>query len=267
MRRGELVARLVAAVVRPCSRAVVRSADGPALAPSRRARVRGRSSHHNSIAADALRCGRRRPRQAGAARGAVFESMRPVEGRLRAFALRLRCSALSSSPAQQRLRAQFKLSIRRVCTSLVIYVAIYAGPRRACDHLSNRDVASKLFCLKSSVRSRIRLRSADARLGRPWPWLGGMADQAAPGHRGRAAQFRARLGRRARFLIAVHCCARWLHARMRAHSVCKQTLREPQMSRPARALISALSRTPRASLGTLSSRPKTLGRLKDVCAS
>ena len=175
MRRGELVTRLVAAVVRPCSRAVVRSADGPALAPSRRARVRGRSSHYNSIAADALRCGRRRPRQPGAARGAVFESMRPVEGRLRAFALRLRCSALSSSPAQQRLRAQFKLSIRRVCTSLVIYVAIYAGPRRACDHLSNRDVASKLFCLKSSVRSRIRLRSADARLGRPWPELGGMA--------------------------------------------------------------------------------------------
>ena len=82
-----------------------------------------------------------------------------------------------------------------------------------------------------------------------------------------AAQFRARLGRRARFLIAVYCCARWLHARRRAHSVCKQTLREPQMCRPARALISALSWTPRASLGTLSSRPKTLGRLKDVCAS
>ena len=128
-------------------------------------------------------------------------------------------------------------------------------------------VASKLFCLKSSVRCLIRLRSAHARLGRPWPELGGMADQAALGRRGRAAQFRARLGRRARFLIAVHCCARWLHARMRAHSVCKQTLREPRMSRPARALISALSRTPRASLGTLSSRPKTLGRLKDVCAS
>ena len=34
-----------------------------------------------------------------------------------------------------------------------------------------------------------------------------------------------------------------------------------------RALILALSRTPRASLGTLSSRPKTLGRLKDICAS
>ena len=230
-------------------------------------RTRPRCSQHNSIAADARRCGRRRPRQAGAARGAVFESMRPVEGRLRAFALRLRCSALSSSPAQQRLRAQFKLSIRRVCTSLVIYVAIYAGPRRACDHLSNRDVASKLFCLKSSVRCRIRLRSAHARLGRPWPELGGMADQAAPGHRGRAAQFRARLGRRARFLIAVHCCARWLHAEMRARSVCKQTLREPRMSRPARALISAISRTPCASLGTLSSRPKMLGRLKDICAS
>ena len=135
---------------------------------------------------------------------------------------------------------------------------------------SNREALKfffVFFCLKSSVRCRIRLRSADARLGRPWPELGGMADQAAPGHRGRAAQFRARLGRRARFLIAVHCCARWLHARRRAHSVCKQTLREPQMSRPARALISALSRTPRASLGTLSSRPKTLGRLKDVCAS
>ena len=152
-------------------------------------RTRPRCSQHNSIAADALRCGRRRPRQAGAARGAVFESMRPVEGRLRAFALRLRCSALSSSPAQQRLRAQFKLSVRRVCTSLVINVAIYAGPRRACDHLSNRDVASKLFCLKSSVRCRIRLRSADARLGRPWPELGGMADQAAPGHCGRARSF------------------------------------------------------------------------------
>ena len=135
---------------------------------------------------------------------------------------------------------------------------------------SNREALKfffVFFCLKSSVRSRIRLRSADARLGRPWPELGGMADQAAPGHRGRAAQFRARLGRRARFLIAVHCCARWLHARRRAHSVCKQTLREPQMSRPARALISALSRTPRASLGTLSSRPKMLGTLKDVCAS
>ena len=160
-------------------------------------RTRPRCSQHNSIAADALRCGRRRPRQAGAARGAVFESMRPVEGRLRAFALRLRCSALSSSPAQQRLRAQFKLSIRRVCTSLVIYVAIYAGARRARDHLSNRDVASKLFCLKSSVRCRIRLRSADARLGRPWRELGGMADQAALGHRGRGAQFRARRGRQA----------------------------------------------------------------------
>ena len=266
MRRGELVARLVAAVVRPCSRAVVRSADGPALAPARRARVRGRSSHYNSIAADALRCGRRRP-QPVAARGAVFESMRPVEGRLRAFALRLRCSALSSSPAQQRLCAHFKLSIRRVCTSLVINVAIYAGPRRARDHLSNRELPPNLFCLKSSVRSRIRLRSADARLGRPWPELGGMADKAAPGQKGRAAQFRARLGRRARFLIAAYCCARWLHARRRARSVCKQTLREPGMSRPARALISALSRTPRASLGTLSSRPKTLGRLKDACAS
>ena len=34
-----------------------------------------------------------------------------------------------------------------------------------------------------------------------------------------------------------------------------------------RALILALSRTPRASLGTLSSHPKTLGRLKDICAS
>ena len=267
MRRGELVARLVAAVVRPCSRAVVRSADGPALAPSRRARVRGRSSHYNSIAADALRCGERRPRQPGVTRGANFESMRSVEGRLRAFALRLRCSALSSSPAQQRLHAQFKLSIRRVCTSLVINVAIYAGPRRACDHLSNRDVASKLFCLKSSVRCRIRLRSANARLGRPWPELGGMAGQAALGHCGRGAQFRARRGRRAHSAAAVHCCARWLHAGMHVRSVCKQTLREPGMSRPARALISALSRTPRASLGTLSSRPKMLGRLKGVCAS
>ena len=108
---------------------------------------------------------------------------------------------------------------------------------------------------------------ADARLGRPLPDLGGMADQAAPGRRGRAAQFRARLGRRARYLIAVHCCARWRHARRRARSVCKQTLREPGMCRPARALISALSRTPRASLGTLSSRPKMLGWLKDACAS
>ena len=88
VRRGELVARLVAAVVRPCSRAVVRSADGPALAPSRRARVRGRSSHHNSIAADALRCGRRRPRQPGAARGAVFESMRLREGQAGALELK-----------------------------------------------------------------------------------------------------------------------------------------------------------------------------------
>ena len=135
---------------------------------------------------------------------------------------------------------------------------------------SNREALKfffVFFCLKSSVRSRIRLRRANARLGRPWPWLGGTADQAAPGHRGRAAQFRARLGRRARFLIAVHCRARWLHARRRARSVCKQTLREPGMCRPARALISALSRTPRASLGTLSSRPKTLGRLKDACAS
>ena len=139
-----------------------------------------------------LRCGRRRPRQPGAARGAVFESMRPVEGRLRAFALRLRCSALSSSPAQQRLRAQFKLSIRRVCTSLVIYVAIYAGPRRACDHLSNRDVASNLFCLKSSVRSRIRLRSADARLGRPWPgWLA-FGPPSVPSRRRRAVSCAAR---------------------------------------------------------------------------
>ena len=188
------------------------------------------------LAADARRCGRRRPRPV-AARGAVFESMRPVEGRLRAFALRLRCSALSSSPAQQRLRAQFKLSIRRVCTSLVINVAIYAGPRRARDHLSNRELPPNLFDsnpLKSSVRSRIRLRSANARLGRPWPELGGMADQ-AQGHRGRGAQFRARHGRRARFLIAVYCCARWRHARRRARSVCKQTLREPGMYRPASA--------------------------------
>ena len=125
------------AVERSCGRPMDlrwRRLDGPAFAAEALTTTRS---------ADALRCGRRRPRQAGAARGAVFESMRPVEGRLRAFALRLRCSALSSSPAQQRLRAQFKLSIRRVCTSLVIYVAIYAGPRRACDHLSNRDVASK----------------------------------------------------------------------------------------------------------------------------
>ena len=28
----------------------------------------------------------------------------------------------------------------------------------------------------------------------------------------------------------MHCCARWLHARRRVHSVCKQTLREPRMS-------------------------------------
>ena len=88
VRRGELVARLVAAVVRPCSRAVVRSADGPALAPSRRARVRGRSSHYNSIAAEALRCGRRRPRQPGVARGAVFESMREREGQAGALELK-----------------------------------------------------------------------------------------------------------------------------------------------------------------------------------
>ena len=88
VRRGELVARLVAAVVRPCSRAVVRSADGPALAPSRRARVCGPSSHYNSIAADALRCGRRRPRQPGAARGAVFESMRLREGQAGALELK-----------------------------------------------------------------------------------------------------------------------------------------------------------------------------------
>ena len=60
--------------------------------------------------------------------GALFlNRLRPVEGWLRAFALRLRCSALSSSPAQQRLHAQFKLSVRRVCTSLVTNVAIYAG--------------------------------------------------------------------------------------------------------------------------------------------
>ena len=145
------------------------------------------------------------------------------------------------------------------------------GQRRTSQRRrSNREALKFFFCYffsSAAVRSRIRLRRANARLGRPWPWLGGMADQAAPGHRGRAAQFRARLGRRARFLIAVYCCARWLHARRRAHSVCKQTLREPGMYRPARALISALSRTPRASLGTLSSRPKTLGRLKDVCAS
>ena len=145
------------------------------------------------------------------------------------------------------------------------------GQRRTSQRRRSNREALKFFfvffCLKSSVRSRIRLRRANARLGRPWPELGGMADQAAPGRRGRGAQFRARHGRRARFLIAVYCCARWLHARRRACSVCKQTLREPRMSRPARALISALSRTPRASLGTLSSRPKTLGRLKDVCAS
>ena len=145
------------------------------------------------------------------------------------------------------------------------------GHRHTSQRLRSNCESLKIFfcffCLKSSVCCRIRLRSANARLGRPWPELGGMADQAAPGHCGRAAQFRARRGRRARFLIAVHCCARWRHARRRAHSVCKQTLREPQMYRPARALISALSRTPRASLGTLSSRPKTLGLLKDICAS
>ena len=155
-------------------------------------RTRPRCSQHNSIAASARRCGRRRPRQPGAARGAVFESMRPVEGWLRAFALRLRCSALSSSPAQQRLRAHFKLSIRRVCTSLVINVAIYAGPRRARDHLSNRELPPNLFCLKSSVRSRIRLRSADARLGRPWPgWLA-FGPPSVPRRRRRAVSCAAR---------------------------------------------------------------------------
>ena len=62
VRRGELVARLVAAVVRPCSRAVVRSADGPALAPSRRARVRGRG---------ALNTTRSRPARSAAAGGGL----------------------------------------------------------------------------------------------------------------------------------------------------------------------------------------------------
>ena len=62
VRRGELVARLVAAVVRPCSRAVVRSADGPALAPSRRARVRGRG---------ALNTTRSRPMRSAAAGGGL----------------------------------------------------------------------------------------------------------------------------------------------------------------------------------------------------
>ena len=51
------------------------------------------------------------------------------------------------------------------------------------------ELPPNLFCLKSSVRSRIRLRSADARLRRPWPELGGMADQAALGRRGRARSF------------------------------------------------------------------------------
>ena len=145
------------------------------------------------------------------------------------------------------------------------------GQRRTSQRRrSNREALKFFFVIffsSAAVRSRIRLRRADARLRRPWPELGGMADQAAPGHRGRGAQFRARHGRRAHSAAAVHCCARWLHAGMHMRSVCKQTLREPGMYRPARALISALSWTPRASLGTLSFRPKTLGRLKDVCAS
>ena len=92
------------------------------------ARVRGRG---------ALNTTRSRPARSAAAGGGLdspalpgalfLNRLRPVEGRLRAFALRLRCSALSSSPAQQRLHAQFKLSVRRVCTSLVTNVAIYAG--------------------------------------------------------------------------------------------------------------------------------------------
>ena len=102
--------------------------DGPARRASRRARVRGRG---------ALNTTRSRPARAAAAGGGLdspalpgalfLNRCVPSKGRLRAFALRLRCSALSSSPAQQRLRAQFKLSIRRVCTSLVSNVAIYAG--------------------------------------------------------------------------------------------------------------------------------------------
>ena len=233
-------------------------------------RTRPRCSQHNSIAASALRCGRRRPRQPGAARGAVFESMRLREGQAGALELK---AALRSAVELARSAAAAR-AIQIVRTPRLHQFGDQCGDlRRALAELviiceiETLELPPNLFCLKSSVRSRIRLRSADARLGRPWPELGGMADQAAPGHRGRGAQFRARLGRRARFLIAVYCCARWRHARRRARSVCKQTLREPRMYRPARALISALSRTPRASLGTLSSRPKTLGRLKDACAS
>ena len=152
-------------------------------------RTRPRCSQHNSIAASALRCGRRRPRQPGAARGAVFESMRLREGQ--AGALELKAALRSAVELARSAAAARAIQIVRTprLHSLVINVAIYAGARRARDHLSNRDVASKLFCLKSSVRCRIRLRSADARLGRPWPELGGMADQAAPGHCGRARSF------------------------------------------------------------------------------
>ena len=162
--------------------------------------------------------------------GALFlNRCASAKARLARSSLRLHCAALSSSPSWQRRRMLLKSSLRWVAPVL----------QHECGHRhtsqrqrSNREALKfffVFFCLKSSVRSRIRLRSANARLGRPWPELGGMADQAAPGHRGRGAQFRARLGRRARFLIAVHCCARWRHARRRAHSVCKQTLREPQM--------------------------------------
>ena len=117
VRRGELVARLVAAVVRPCSRAVVRSADGPALAPSRRPARRGRG---------ALNTTRSRPARSAAAGGGLDSPALP--GAL--FLNRCVPSKAGFAPLQAALlsavelarsaalRAQFKLSVRRVCTSL-----------------------------------------------------------------------------------------------------------------------------------------------------
>ena len=140
----------------------------------------------------------------------------------------------------------------------MINVAIYAGRSQSSRSSVKSRVASKLFCLKSSVRCRIRLRSADARLGRPWRELGGMADQAALGHRAAATCAAART---TESIAATVARAGFTQLRAAfANRLC-----ESLDYRPARALISALSQT--SGVASDAVVLKRWARLKVVCAS
>ena len=72
-RAGRPARRDGRAAVQSCGRAVGRWTCVGAVSTGPRSRLK--CSQHNSITASARRCGRRRPRQPGAARGAVFESI------------------------------------------------------------------------------------------------------------------------------------------------------------------------------------------------